>query len=69
VIGGLALVCGMGIPHRATTDLDVANRRRVTKQKRLELLITGTISYHWDWAGPASERCARPNAVGMFRSM
>ena len=65
LIGGLAVVCGMGAPHRATTNLDVANRRGVTEQKHLELLIAGT--------GPAGQAaravCSSQLPWGMFRSV
>jgi hypothetical protein len=42
VIGRLAVVCRMGTPHRVTTELGIVNRRGVTEQKQLELLIAGT---------------------------
>jgi hypothetical protein len=65
VIGSLAVVCRMGTPHRAITNPDIANRRGVTEQKHLELLIAGT--------GPAGQaaRAVRSSQLplGMFRSM
>jgi len=39
VIGGLAVICRLSSPHRATSDLDIVNRRRDNQTPQLELLI------------------------------
>ena len=38
VIGGLAVVCRLRVPHRATTDLDTVSRRAAEQMPQLELL-------------------------------
>jgi hypothetical protein len=40
VIGGLAVVCRVSSPHRATSDLDIVNRRTGDEAPQLELLIS-----------------------------
>jgi hypothetical protein len=39
VIGGLAVLCRLGIAYRATSDLDTANRRAVGEPAQLEVLL------------------------------
>ncbi len=39
VVGGLAVLCRLSRPHRATTDLDTVNRRRAGDPSQLELLV------------------------------
>lgn len=39
VIGGLAVVCRLARPHRATADLDTVDRRRDDETPQLELLL------------------------------
>lgn len=39
VIGGLAVVCRLTRPYRATSDLDTVNRRTVNEPAQLQLLI------------------------------
>lgn len=39
VVGGLAVLCRLCRPHRATTDLDTVNRRRAGDPSQLELLV------------------------------
>ena len=39
VIGGLAVICRLSSPHRATSDLDIVNRRGDHQTPQLELLI------------------------------
>jgi hypothetical protein len=39
VIGGLAVVCRVGSPHRATSDLDIVDRRTGGETPQLELLV------------------------------
>lgn len=39
LIGGLAVVCRLGRPHRATADLDTVDRRRDDEPSQLELLL------------------------------
>jgi hypothetical protein len=39
VVGGLAVVCRLTHPYRATLDLDTVNRRRTGEPAQLELLI------------------------------
>jgi hypothetical protein len=62
VVGGLAVVCRMGTPHCATTNLEIVNRRGVTEQK-LKLLV----------AGPAGQATRGMHSsqlpFGMFRSI
>lgn len=38
VVGGLAVMCRLGLPHRATTDLDVVDRSRPGRESTLETL-------------------------------
>jgi hypothetical protein len=40
VIGGLAVVCRLNRPYRATSDLDTVNRRSSTQPAQLELLVS-----------------------------
>lgn len=40
VVGGLAVVCRLTRPYRATSDLDTVNRRRNDEPAQLELLVT-----------------------------
>lgn len=40
LIGGLAVVCRLGRPHRATADLDAVDRRRGDQTSQLDLLIS-----------------------------
>lgn len=49
VIGGLAAVCRLRIPHRATSDLDTVNRRRDDEVPQLEVLVASGA----ELAGPA----------------
>ena len=39
VVGGLAVVCRLSHPYRATTDLDIVNRRTADERPQLELLL------------------------------
>ena len=39
LIGGLAVVCRLGNPYRATSDIDTVDRRRDEEASQLELLI------------------------------
>lgn len=39
VVGGLAVVCRLTHPYRATSDLDTVNRRRTGEPAQLELLL------------------------------
>jgi hypothetical protein len=39
VVGGLAVVCRLTHPYRATTDLDTVNRRHTGERAQLELLL------------------------------
>lgn len=39
VVGGLAVVCRLTRPYRATSDLDTVNRRRDDEPPQLELLV------------------------------
>lgn len=39
VVGGLAVLCRLSTPHRATTDLDTVSRREEGQVGQLELLI------------------------------
>lgn len=43
VIGGLAVICRLGRPYRATNDLDVANRRADGEPAQLELLLASGV--------------------------
>lgn len=38
VVGGLAVMCRLGSPHRATTDLDIVDRRGPGRESTLEVL-------------------------------
>lgn len=40
VIGGLAVVCRLNRPYRATSDLDTVNRRSSAEPAQLELLVS-----------------------------
>ncbi|WP_189030223.1 prevent-host-death protein [Nocardia rhizosphaerihabitans] len=42
VIGGLAVICRVSGPHRATSDLDTVNRRRAGEPSQLQVLVTST---------------------------
>ncbi|MGW5440949.1 prevent-host-death protein [Nocardia asteroides] len=42
VIGGLAVICRVTGPHRATTDLDTVNRRRAGEPSQLQVLVAST---------------------------
>lgn len=42
VIGGLAVICRVASPHRATSDLDTVNRRRRGEVSQLKLLVAST---------------------------
>jgi hypothetical protein len=55
VIGGLAVVCRVSSPHRATTDLDIVNHRRSDEPKQLELLVAGSKA-----SGPAGATVSTP---------
>jgi hypothetical protein len=39
VVGGLAVVCRLGRPYRATTDLDIVSRHTVDEPAQLQLLV------------------------------
>jgi len=39
LIGGLAVICRLDSPYRATTDVDTVNRRRGVEPSQLDLLI------------------------------
>jgi hypothetical protein len=39
VVGGLAVVCRLTRPYRATSDLDTVNRRHIGEPTQLELLL------------------------------
>src|SRR5438093_12610988 len=39
VVGGLAVVCRLTRPYRATSDLDTVNRRHAGEPAQLELLL------------------------------
>jgi len=39
VVGGLAVICRLSRPYRATSDLDTVNRRRANEPPQLELLL------------------------------
>lgn len=41
LIGGLAVICRLGSPYRATTDVDTVDRRRGDAPSQLDLLLTG----------------------------
>ena len=57
LVGGLAVICRLPAPHRATSDLDAVDRRATTQRSQLELLTSagGTPS------GPAGVRVQTPN--------
>lgn len=39
LVGGLAVMCRLSTPYRATTDLDTVHRRAVEERSQLELLV------------------------------
>jgi hypothetical protein len=39
VVGGLAVICRLSVPYRATSDLDTVNRRAAGEPAQLELLL------------------------------
>jgi hypothetical protein len=39
IVGGLAVICRLSTPYRATTDLDTVNRRRQGEPAQLEVLL------------------------------
>jgi hypothetical protein len=39
IVGGLAVICRLARPYRATSDLDTVNRRRGDEPRQLEVLI------------------------------
>jgi hypothetical protein len=39
IVGGLAVICRLSTPYRATTDLDTVNRRRHGEPAQLEVLL------------------------------
>jgi hypothetical protein len=41
LIGGLAVICRLGSPYRATTDVDTVDRRRGDDPSQLDLLLRG----------------------------
>lgn len=40
LVGGLAVMCRLSTPHRATTDLDTVDRRGANERSQLELLVS-----------------------------
>lgn len=40
IVGGVAVMCRLSTPYRATTDLDTVNRRAVDERSQLELLVS-----------------------------
>ncbi|WP_284747582.1 hypothetical protein [Amycolatopsis sp. RTGN1] len=40
LVGGLAVMCRLSTPYRATTDLDTVDRRAVDERSQLELLVS-----------------------------
>jgi hypothetical protein len=40
LVGGLAVMCRLSTPYRATTDLDTVDRRALTERSQLELLLS-----------------------------
>lgn len=40
LVGGLAVMCRLSTPHRATTDLDTVDRRTTAERSQLELLLS-----------------------------
>ncbi|GIF64860.1 hypothetical protein Ais01nite_28950 [Asanoa ishikariensis] len=61
VVGGLAVVCRLSRPYRATTDLDTVHRRRDDEPAQLELLLASGASR----SGPAGVLV--PTAVGQVQ--
>ncbi len=56
VIGGLAVICRLRHPYRATTDLDTVNRRTGSEPPQLRLLLdSGAVA-----SGPAGALVATP---------
>lgn len=44
LVGGLAVMCRLSTPYRATTDLDTVDRRTGDQQSQLELLVAAGAS-------------------------
>lgn len=40
LVGGLAVMCRLSTPYRATTDLDTVDRRAVDALSQLQLLVS-----------------------------
>lgn len=40
LVGGLAVMCRLLTPYRATTDLDTVDRRTADEESQLELLVS-----------------------------
>lgn len=62
VIGGLAVLCRLGIAYRATSDLDTANRLAAGEQPQLDVLLQ---SADIKQAGPAGVWI--PTAAGLVQ--
>ncbi len=56
VIGGLAVLCRLSTPYRATTDLDTVSRLRAGQVGQLELLVAAGATR----TGPAGAKVATP---------
>jgi hypothetical protein len=56
VVGGLAVLCRLSTPYRATTDLDTVSRRQAGQVGQLELLIAAGATPN----GPAGAQVATP---------
>lgn len=56
VIGGLAVLCRLSTPYRATTDLDTVSRLQAGQAGQLELLVAAGATP----SGPAGVRVATP---------
>lgn len=56
VIGGLAVLCRLSTPYRATTDLDTVSRRQAGQVGQLELLVAAGATL----SGPAGAQVATP---------
>ena len=56
VVGGLAVLCRLSTPYRATTDLDTVSRLHAGQASQLELLIAAGATP----SGPAGARVVTP---------
>lgn len=62
VVGGLAVICRLSHPYRATSDLDTVNRRHDDEPAQLELLIASGAERS------GASGALVPTAAGPYRS-